>query len=100
PDSIYAVPQGRLRDLPPVPVGSLGPIAAMSRPTLTSAAAAVDEGAIDAAFAAGVLHEDRDAIRFDHPLLAEAAYRMLTPSRRRAVHERLAELAVHVEERA
>jgi len=72
----------------------------MGRPTLTSVEAAVDAGALNAAFAAAVLHEDRDAIRFDHPLLAEAAYRMLAPSRRRGVHERLAELAVDAEERA
>jgi DNA-binding CsgD family transcriptional regulator len=100
PDSIYTVLQDRLNELPPVTVAALGTIAAMSRPTLTSAATAVDGGALDAAFSSGVLYEDRDAIRFDHPLLAEAAYRMLTPSRRRAVHERLAELAVDVEERA
>jgi DNA-binding CsgD family transcriptional regulator len=100
PESIYAVPQDRLRELPPASAEALGTVAAMGNPTFTSAEAAVDAGALDEAFAAGVLHEERDAIRFDHPLLAEAAYRMLTPSRRRAVHERLAELAVDAEERA
>jgi DNA-binding CsgD family transcriptional regulator len=100
PESIYAVLQDRLRELPPAGAEALGTVAAMGNPTFTAAAAAVDAGALDAAFVAGVLHEERDAIRFDHPLLAEAAYRMLAPSRRRAVHERLAELAVDAEERA
>ena len=100
PETIYAVLQERLRGLPPVTVEALGTVAAMGRPTLTSAEAAIEAGALDAAFAAGILHEERYAIRFDHPLLTEAAYRMLTPSSRRAAHERLAEQAADAEERA
>ena len=100
PETIYAVLQERLRELPPLTAEALGTVAAMGRPTLTSTESVVDPGALDAAFAAGVLHEERDAIRFDHPLLAEAAYRMLAPSRRRAVHELLAEQATDPEERA
>ena len=47
----------------------------MGHPTIAAAAAAVDAGALDPAFAAGVLHEENQRIRFEHPLLAEAAYR-------------------------
>ncbi len=100
PETIYAVLQDRLRDFLSSTVAALGTVAAMSRPTLASASAAVDAGALDPAFAAGVLREDGDSIRFDHPLLAEAAYRMLPPSSRSAVHERLAELSSDAEERA
>jgi DNA-binding CsgD family transcriptional regulator len=100
PETIYAVLQERLRDLPSTTVAALGTVAAMSRPTLVSASAAVDAGALDPAFAAGILREERSTIRFDHPLLAEAAYRMLAPSMRSAVHERLAELSDDAEERA
>jgi DNA-binding CsgD family transcriptional regulator len=100
PESMYAVLQERLREFSPGTLEALGTIAAMSRPTLTAAAAIIDAHTLDAAFDAGVLHEDGDAIRFDHPLLAEAAYRVLAPSRRRAVHERLAATTTDAEERA
>jgi DNA-binding CsgD family transcriptional regulator len=100
PDSIFVVLQERLRDLPPTAVEVLGTVAAMGRPTLAAAEALSDPQALDAAFAAGVIHEERGAIRFDHPLLADAAYRMLPPRMRRLVHERLAALAADAEERA
>jgi DNA-binding CsgD family transcriptional regulator len=100
PDGIYVVLQDRLRALPPVTQEALGAVAAMGHPTTAAAAAAVDAGALDPAFAAGVLVEQADSIHFEHPLLAEAAYRLLPPGRRRAVHERLAELATDVEQRA
>jgi DNA-binding CsgD family transcriptional regulator len=100
PDGIYAVLQERLGTLPDATRDALGTVAAMGHPTIASSAAAVDLDALDAAFAAGVVREERGTVRFDHPLLAEAAYRMLAPGRRRAVHERLAELATDAEERA
>ena len=100
PDSIYAVLQDRLRALPPATREALGTVAAMGHPTVAAVDRAVDVGVLDAAFAEGVLDEDRDRLRFEHPLLAEAAYRLLPPSRRRAAHVRLAALASDVEERA
>jgi DNA-binding CsgD family transcriptional regulator len=100
PDTIFAVLQVRLRELPAPTTEALGTLAAMGRSSLDRADLAVDGGALEPAFAAGVLHEDRGAIRFDHPLLADAAYRLLTPAKRRSVHERLAELASDAEERA
>ncbi|MET0615821.1 MAG: AAA family ATPase, partial [Thermoleophilaceae bacterium] len=100
PEGVYAVLQDRLRSLPAATTDALGTIAAMGRPTIAAATAVVDAGALDAAFTAEAVHEDGDKIRFDHPLLAEAAYRLLPPSRRRAVHEQLAEIAVDAEERA
>jgi DNA-binding CsgD family transcriptional regulator len=100
PDGIYAVLQDRLRAFPTETREALGTLAAMGHPTIAAAAAAVDAGTLDTAFAAGVVHEQRDRIHFDHPLLAEAAYRLLPPSRRRAIHKRLARLATDVEDRA
>jgi DNA-binding CsgD family transcriptional regulator len=100
PDTIFVVLQERLRDLPAATAEALGTVAAMGRPTLETAEPVVEAGALEPAFAAGVLHEEHGAIRFDHPLLADAAYRLLTPARRRLVHERLAGLAGDAEERA
>ena len=100
PEGIYAVLQDRLRSLPKVTRNALGSVAAMGHPTIAAVSTAVDAGALDAAFAAGVLREQRDRVHFEHPLLAEAAYRLLPPSRRRAVHARLAELASDAEQRA
>ena len=55
---------------------------------------------LEGAVAAGVLETADDGIRFAHPLLAAATYSRATPSRRREVHERLAEFATEPEERA
>jgi DNA-binding CsgD family transcriptional regulator len=100
PEGVYAVLQDRLRALPAATMDALGTIAAMGQPTIAAATAVVDAGTLDAAFTAEAVHEDGEKIRFDHPLLAEAAYRLLPPSRRRAVHEQLAEIATDAEERA
>lgn len=100
PEGIYAVLQDRLRSLPEETREALGAVAAMGHPTIAAASVAVDAGVLDAAFAAGVLREQRDRIHFEHPLLSEAAYRLLPPSRRRGIHDRLAALAADVEQRA
>jgi DNA-binding CsgD family transcriptional regulator len=100
PDSLFVLLQERLRELPSTTVEALGTLAAMGRPRLAAADPVVDPVALDAAFAAGVIHDESGAIRFDHPLLAEAAYRILTPRMRQLVHERLAALAGDAEERA
>jgi DNA-binding CsgD family transcriptional regulator len=100
PDEISAILEDRLGELPRETRTALGIVAAMGHPTIMSAAETVDPGVLDPAFEAGILHEAGDAIRFDHPLLAEAAYRMLAPSKRRAAHERLAATARDPERRA
>jgi DNA-binding CsgD family transcriptional regulator len=100
PESINAVLQDRLRALPPESAAALGAVAAMGHPTLAAATEVVEPGALDAAFTAEVIHEEAAGIHFDHPLLAETAYRMLPPTRRRTIHERLAAIATDAEERA
>jgi DNA-binding CsgD family transcriptional regulator len=100
PKAISAALDDRLRALPRETRDALVAVAAMGHPTVASVSAVLDPGTLDAAFEAGVLDEQGDAIRFDHPLLAEAAYRMLPPARRRAVHQRLADATTDREERA
>ena len=100
PEGLHAVLQDRLEALPSDTRDALGAVAAMGEPTIASVLAALDDGALDGAFAAGILHEEGETVRFEHPLLAEVAYRMLAPSRRRAVHERLAAITTDAEERA
>ena len=71
---------------------------AIRGPLATSAAP--DGGALDAAVAAGLIVEDGQQVRFDHPLLAEAAYRRIPPGRRRALHAEAAMAAASDQERA
>jgi DNA-binding CsgD family transcriptional regulator len=99
-EGVHAVLQDRLEAMSPQTTDALGTLAAMGAATLDGAARVVDVRALDPAFAAEILREDGGAVRFEHPLLAETAYRMLPPSRRRAVHELLAEVATDPEERA
>jgi DNA-binding CsgD family transcriptional regulator len=100
PEGMQAVLQARLEGLPPETTQALGTVAAMGDPSMAVVAQAVDYGQLDAAFAAGIVEEHGRAIRFEHPLLAEVAYRMLPPSQRLAVHGRLASIATDAEERA
>jgi len=59
-----------------------------------------DGGALDAAVAAGLLVEDRDEVRFAHPLLATAAYERITTTRRRDLHRQAAAASQGAEESA
>lgn len=59
-----------------------------------------DHAGLDAAVAAGILVEDGEHVRFDHPLIAAGAYERIPPARRRALHRRAADLAGAAEERA
>jgi hypothetical protein len=58
------------------------------------------EAGLAETLAAGIVELDRERLRFTHPLLGSAVVGRLAPSRRRALHARLAELAPTVEERA
>jgi DNA-binding CsgD family transcriptional regulator len=78
-------------------------VAALAGPTVTLVEAAAgrraDRGLADA-FEAGVLQLDGDRLRFTHPLLGSAVSAHSTPTQRRSLHERLAELVPGAEERA
>lgn len=86
----------RLRVLPAETKEPLAAVAALGEPTRD----ALDVDALEPAFTAGVLVLDGERVRFEHPLLASAAYSALPPHRRRALHRRLADLVDDPEERA
>src|SRR5436190_1309289 len=86
----------RLRRLPRGSAEALAAVAALADPV----AELVREDVLDAALDSGVLVLDGSRVRFEHPLLAAAAYNRLPPQRRRALHRRLADLVADPEERA
>jgi DNA-binding CsgD family transcriptional regulator len=78
-------------------------VAAVAEATIDLVEAAVGaryESALAQALDAKILERDGDHLRFTHPLLASAVAARQTPSRRRLLHARLAEIVPTVEERA
>jgi len=96
PDDLEQLVADRLRVLPPETREPLAAVAALGEPTLEY----VDDRALEPAFAAGVLVLDGERVRFEHPLLAAAAYAALRPITRRALHRSLADRVDDEEERA
>ena len=91
----------QLAGLPPATRGALGLVAALAEPTvvrLASVLARVD--VLDPAFAAGVLEQEGELLRFAHPLLGAGAYAAVPPARRREIHRRLAAASQEPDERA
>ena len=86
----------RLGMLPLELTEPLAAVAALAEPTL----GLLGEDALQPAFDAGVLVLEGERVRFEHPLIAAAAYARLTPGRRRSLHGRLATLVEDPEERA
>jgi DNA-binding CsgD family transcriptional regulator/tetratricopeptide (TPR) repeat protein len=95
PDDLRQLLRERLSTLPRATVEPLAAVAALGEPPLRLA-----PEQLEPAFEAGVLVLDRDRVRFAHPLLASAAYEALPPTRRRALHRRLAGVVADPEERA
>ena len=105
PSSLQELVASRLPELPPSARELVLVASALSRPTLAKVEAAVGSSmdvpaALLAAEEAGVLHTERETIRFTHPLLASAVYAAASGSRRRVLHRRLAAVAGNAEERA
>ncbi|HEY7017098.1 MAG TPA: AAA family ATPase [Gaiellaceae bacterium] len=78
-------------------------VAALAEPTVSLVEPAVGPGyeaGLDETVVAGILELDGERLRFAHPLLGSAVAVRLTPSRRRQLHARLAEVVPTVEERA
>jgi DNA-binding NarL/FixJ family response regulator len=95
PSGLNALVDARVRDLPADVAEIVAATAAAWRLRATDA----DTAVIELAAAAGMVVVDEPAvigaprmIRAAHPLLSAAAYNALTSSRRRALHERLAEV--------
>jgi DNA-binding NarL/FixJ family response regulator len=79
--------------------------ASLSRPTPALVSEALTPGsdalpALIAAEQAGILVSEGERIRFTHPLLASAVYGTASPSRRRQLHGRLAQVVADPEEQA
>src|SRR5581483_4079357 len=96
PEDLERLVDDRLEGLPVGLREPLAGVAALGEPNLEM----VDLDELEPAFAAGVLVRDGDRVRFDHPLLAAAAYSALPPTRRRAMHRRLAGVVDSDEARA
>ncbi len=80
-----------------------GAVAALADPTVSLVESAVGrrfESGLAGAFTAHVLERDVERLRFTHPLLGSAIEAHLTPSRRRSLHARLAEVVPTLEQRA
>jgi DNA-binding CsgD family transcriptional regulator len=78
--------------------------AALAQPTVervvqaAGAAGGSSEG-LEGAESAGIVELDGDRVRFTHPLLGSIIYSEASPTRRRALHARLADVVADVEER-
>ena len=97
PDTLADALGSRVRRVPKRTRDALLDVAAIAHPIQSQLG---DAAALDPAFEAGLLELDGAELRFSHPLLRTAVYAAATPSRRRAVHARLAEQAATDEERA
>jgi DNA-binding CsgD family transcriptional regulator len=105
PQSLQELVGARVRRLSASAQAASLAVAALSRPTAESVAAALaDHGDAAAALLeaeeAGVLVWECESIRFSHPLLASAVYGSASTARRRQLHQRLADIASEPEERA
>jgi DNA-binding CsgD family transcriptional regulator len=110
PTSLTALLQARIAALPAEAITVLGAAAQLPSPTRALVRCAVGDepelgggrldAALDAAVDAGILVDAGGALRFAHPLLAEAAAATATVGFRRRVHRRLAEAVADVEMRA
>ena len=91
PETLVAGLNQRLEEAPSAATAVLETLAVRGP---LPAGALADESGLDTAIAAGLVAEDGELVRFDHPLLAEAAYRRIPPGRRRALHAEAAAAAV------
>jgi len=93
----------RLQDLGDDAFDVASAVAALADPTMSLVESAVGSGfepGLAEGSAARILERDGERLRFSNPLLASAVAARLTPSRRRSLHARLAEVVTTQEERA
>ena len=106
PASLDVLLAARLARLPDGARIALMMVTALSRPTWAGVTRALGDlvtdpdAAIDAAVTAGALTESSGRLAPTHPLLGKAALLALSPTRRRRLHHRLAEMTVEPEQRA
>ncbi|MBM2822659.1 MAG: ATPase,transcriptional regulator, luxR family [Thermoleophilia bacterium] len=97
PEDLRKLLKARIRRLPRETREALLVASALSEPTTALA----DEAALEPAVDADVVRIESDGhVVFEHPLFASAVYDGATPSRRRALHTKLASQVDDAEERA
>ena len=103
PSDLGELLDARLDGLGAAAVEVVQVVAALADPTTELVETAVgrrSDAGVAAALAARVIQLDGERVRFTHPLLGSAVAMRTTPSRRRALHARLAEIVPAGEERA
>jgi DNA-binding CsgD family transcriptional regulator len=106
PQTLAQLVRTRIGGIRPDVQPALLAAAAQGEPTVELVQLALDtrpaeaERLLDAAEDYGVITLDGHRVRFTHPLLATGVYTAASPTRRRAMHRRLAELTADPEERA
>ena len=101
PPTLDRLVRGRIDALPEQARRALLAAAAASQPTVELVERVVDvRDTLAEAEAAGIVALARGTVRFEHPLLASAAYAAADPVERRETHRRLALLVRDPEERA
>ncbi len=102
PDTLGALVEARIGDLPPDTRAALLLAAVAAEPSLETLGRANPAAprALDPALAAGIVAVDRHSIRFSHPLLAEAVVALAGPDQLRGVHATLARAATSDDIRA
>jgi DNA-binding CsgD family transcriptional regulator/tetratricopeptide (TPR) repeat protein len=103
PDTLAEAISQRLRRVGEAADEPLLAVAAASQATLALVQAVTDDFTLDhldAAVGAEVIELAGDRVRFTHPLLASTHYAAASPSRRRAMHRRLADVVDDPQQRA
>jgi DNA-binding CsgD family transcriptional regulator len=103
PDNLEELVQERLEGLTPAAMEVARVVAMLAEPTARRVEEALDAAGasgLDDALGAGLLELDGKRIRFSHPLLASALNARTPLEAKRAIHSRLATLALDEEERA
>jgi DNA-binding CsgD family transcriptional regulator len=106
PDTLAAVARARINSVGDGARDALLAIASLATPTVGEVARATGvaperlAAVLDDAETQGIVTIEGNRLRFTHPLLAHAVHADATPSRRREMHRRLAEIVAEPELRA
>ena len=100
PGSLRDLVRGRLELLTPEAREAALAVTGLAQPTVPTLQRVMVAFAVAQAVDQGVLERDGEALRLKHPLLGATLYDDLSSVDRRALHVRLAEVAVDTEERA
>ena len=103
PSNLDDLLHARLDGLTAAALETAWTVAALADPTVPLAQAAVGrrfDAGLAETLAARIVELDGERLRFTHPLLGSAVAARQTPSRRRALHARLAKVVPAAEERA